>query len=224
MQIAVSAWMTPMDKRCPSNMTSVSYASRDTATSTMFSWKQDMPSPQHASSRRLCAALATTSVSRPWSRLNSLASRSPSRRKCCRGLLCRQGMHKPFLWNFSGWTVLQSVWSWHHHAVVLCHLQITRNWRSVCHRRCRYGHVRADTCHLIRDPWHPMYQKEERTAFVQKYVLRSECGQMPDSIPCHDWLRLTVVLIVTANCKSLREWRRMLRPTVSCWSVETVFS
>ena len=27
--------------------------------------KQEMPSPQHASSRRLCAALATRSVSRP---------------------------------------------------------------------------------------------------------------------------------------------------------------
>ena len=33
-------------------------------------------------------------------------------------------------------------------------------------------------------------QKGERTAFVQKYVLRSESGKMPDSITCHDWLRL----------------------------------
>ena len=54
-----------------------------------------------------------------------------------------------------------------------------------------------------------IYQTEERTAFVQKYVLRSECGHMPDSIPCHDWLRLQQLFLWTHGKLSLFE--RMLK-------------
>ena len=59
-----------------------------------------------------------------------------------------------------------------------------------------------------------MYQKEERTAFVQKYVLRSECRQMPDSIPCHDGLRLQQLFFYGHD--KMSHFERMAKSVEAC--------
>lgn len=146
----------------------------------MYSWNPETSSPQPTCSILFCAALATRGVSRPWLRLDFLKYPCQPTRKCFTRLVRT-------LWAFQ-MAIPEMIWASVIVKFNLCSSEVIWLQWSCGHWCWGYRCVHPGSCHLPWSPWHFMHQEKGKYAFLQRYVCWWRRCQVPNPIPCHDWL------------------------------------